>query len=780
MFDQQLYTRSNHGGLVINTPGFDTVAKTEGLTLKELKELANYCKYEVDGDLINSEDYNLCPKVRSMLELPNGNVLIGQSVFRMENRAVFLTHNFICQKGSLSWETMRHNYRELTSPQEFIETFADNGNKINLEQLHSISASVENGPFGSSASTGWNQAKLMMMALEKYHITLESLFRLINVLFFAIGNGRKLFISLPCGTQEINAAAEIILQCLYALLPYDVRTKAGYMTCFTGKGVKNAIVLYFVPKEIIPASKRVVKIKDRNINNDFIFNFNDSIFINTDSDQIPPEDAYLKYLKSVGFGSESLRKYFDFCEKVLYLTNEEFKTKIGTYDNLSRIFSYLNNGTFELDIQKCTKFIMDIIAFGEDYKYTRNVLLDFLVKYNDTLKREKSPASSSFIRDLIEYALKSKFHYQVCLNLIGTSLELCSEYDLELLIEQLRLVKSCQSIYEDLAQIYFFENDVIFDALLNYIFAENSTFSAMLKSVEQISNTFKKVELSPLYSHAIQKHSGRVLKQCTNPLGEIYSLGSTMRMVQSDKKVTTDFYYSVVNLLFAEIDELHINIGDLTAFKTLSPLFWYMSQNNQSKAKLLLEISKIIFDPQYFSRTVGQEIGDIFMADVKKTLKCILSDPYFKGDNTVFAAIKFTYMYSTSSEKNDFRELCDHFKVDEQLFPQFIVWLVKEYRPDTSKSKVRKKSGNIQLSINQRRELYDFFKAVVSFYRNNWTLLENDKIFKALKEAKQAVPEITHLGVDIKGDLLEIKIEHLPLLKKIAAKATKPLARMLK
>ncbi|MDR3599876.1 MAG: hypothetical protein P4L49_05240 [Desulfosporosinus sp.] len=778
MYDQQLYTRSNHGGLVLNTPGFDTVAKTEGLTLKELKELENYCKYEVDGNLINTEDYNLCPKVRSMLELPNGNVLIGQSVFRMENRAVFLTHNFICQKGSLSWENMRHNYRELTSPQEFIETFADNGNKINLEQLHSISASAKNAPFGSSASTGRNQAKLMMMALEKYHINSEALFKLINVLFFALENGRKLFVSLPCGTQEINAAAEIILQGIYALLPYDVRTKAGYMTCFTGKGVKNAIVLYFVPKEIIPASKRVVKIKDRNISNDFIFNFNDSIFINTDSDQIPPEDAYLRLLKSVGFGSESLREYFDFCEKVLYCTNEKFKTKIGTYDNLSRIFNYLANGTFELDIQKCTKFMMDIIAFDEDYKYTRNVLLDFLVKYNDTLKRGKSPASSSLIRDLIKYALKSKFHYQVCLNLIGTSIELCSENDLDLLIEQIQLAKSCQPIYEDLAQIYFFENDAIFDVLLNYIFAENSTFSAMVKSVEQISNTFKEVELSPLYSQAIQKHSDRVLKQCTNPLGEIYSLGSTMKMVQSNnKKVITDFYYSAVNLLFEAIDELHITIGDLTAFKTLSPLFCYLSQNNQSKAKLLLEISMIVFDPQYFSITVGQEMDNIFMADVKKTLKYILSDPYFKGNNTVFEALKFTY---TSNKKNDYRELCDHFKVDEQLFPQFMVWLVKGYRTATSKSKVKNKRGNIQLSLNQKRELYDFFKAVVSFYRKNWTLLENDKIFKALKEAKQAVPEITHLGVDIKGDLLEIKIEHLPLLKKIAAKATKPLARMLK
>ena len=778
MFDQQLYTRSNHGGLVLNTPGFDTVAKTEGLTLKELKELENYCKYEVDGNLINSEDYNLCPKVRSMLELPNGNVLIGQSVFRMENRAVFLTHNFICQKGSPSWENMRHNYRELTSPQEFIETFADNGNKINLEQLYSISASVKNAPSGSSASTSWNQAKLMMI-LEKYHINSESLFRLINVLFFALANGRKLFISLPCSTQEINAAAEIILQGIYALLPYDVRTKAGYMTCFTGKGVKNAIVLYFVPKEIIPASKRVVKIKDRNISNDFIFNFNDSIFINTDSDQIPPEDAYLKYLRSVGFGSEALRKYFDFCEKVLYRTNEEFKTKLGTYDNLSRIFDYLYNGTLELDIQKCTKFMMDIIAFGEDYKYTRNVLLDFLVKYNDTLKRAKKPASSSFIRDLIEYALKSKFHYQVCLNLIGTSIELCSESDLNLLVDQIQLAKSCHPIYEDLAQIYFFENDVIFDVLLNYIFAENSTFSAMLKSVEQISNTFKEVELSPLYAQAIQKHSGRVLKQCPNPLGEIYSLGSTMSIVQSNKKVITDFYYSAVNLLFEAIDELHINLGDLTAFKTLSPLFCSLSQNNQGKAKLLLEISKIVFDPQYFRITVGQERDNTFIADVKRTLKCILSDPYFKGNNTVFAALKFTYTSSTSSKKTDYRELCDHFKVDEQLFPQFIVWLVKEY-PTASKSKAKKKRGTRQLSLNQRRELYDFFKAVVSFYRNNWTLLENDKIFKALKEAKQAVPEITHLGLDIKGDLLEIKIEHLPLLKKIAAKATKPLARMLK
>ena len=47
MYEQQLYTRSNYGGIFENRPGFTTVGATSGLDTKDIEALEQHCEYPV-------------------------------------------------------------------------------------------------------------------------------------------------------------------------------------------------------------------------------------------------------------------------------------------------------------------------------------------------------------------------------------------------------------------------------------------------------------------------------------------------------------------------------------------------------------------------------------------------------------------------------------------------------------------------------------------------------------------------------------------------------------
>lgn len=777
MFEQQLYTRSNYGGLVHNTPGFDTVAKTDGLLLQELKELEGYCKYEIASELAQDEELEHPPKVKMMLELPNGNVLIGQSVFRMEQRAVFLTHNYICRKGTDSWRDLRHNADDLAGAEAFIETFEDNGEPLALRPLDRLPGSVEG--FQSSDMPA--------------PIDPDLLIELIRVTLAAVKKKRKVFIALPGETANLNEAAAHLLKQLYARIPYDLRTKIGHMTFFTGKGVRNAVTLYFVPHLFIPKNKRVQTIQDRHIGNDFVFNYVDSVFINANADQIPGDGPFLKRIRQAGADQAKLADWFEFCEHVLRFAGDEEKTNTETYDWLSLISAFADGETDQIEIRGAVNFLWQIVLRDQAHNYPKQVLLKLLTVYLQRLRRNEMAAANGFIQDLVVYASQESFLYSTCLTLISASVEICGRLgNTALLIEQIQLTETQRSIYADLTQRYFSKSPAVFSAMLNYNFSGCRSFGQLLHSAERLSEVFPDLDLSPEFQPAIERQTRRLTQGDKDFLKELLELNAVYESGKSEnsRRAAFELYCSFLNALLHAVHENNVSVDSLKDMevRSLQEIAHRLDPAAYRKFRILGDVRRIAIggevpeedrEPSYdAAHSESAKTEAAHSENVKKYLRTILRGAYFRSGRKSFRALLYAY---TRSGKVDYRLLSEHFQENSELLVDFIAWFMKNDQGEFANVRTQRNPGKKtpQLSEARRYEVKRFMDAVISFYSRNWRRLQQDEeVFKVLKNVEKEHAALKPIVQNYRGALYDIKLRHMPLSRRIIAKAIRPLGRM--
>jgi hypothetical protein len=372
MFEQQLYTRTNFGGIRARTPGFDTVAASKGLSKDDLVDIEQLCEYNIPQEYYAADPEHLAPEVHYMCETQRGNVVIGMSVYRKEEgergRSVFLAHNYVLKRADSNCCGVAKSIDDYVSPDPngFIRSFPDDGKEQPpLERKESLAA--------DSANMSDDAA-----ILQQPDIDYTMLVKLAFAALLALQKNKKIFIALRCEDAELSSSAQRVLQRLFKLLPYDVRFKCGFNTFFTGEGTKKGLVLHFMPKGMAPSKKLEQKIGARNIINDYVFNFDNPYFTNIEG--IEEEAPQLwGFLNKHMWDDSELDNLWSLAHGVLKNQGMEALTSIWSYNRIAELEPFLTTADaigLHGKIVECSEHVKE----PSDNSDATNLLLPLLLE----------------------------------------------------------------------------------------------------------------------------------------------------------------------------------------------------------------------------------------------------------------------------------------------------------------------------------------------------------------------------------------------------------------
>ncbi|RXZ80488.1 hypothetical protein EBB07_18215 [Paenibacillaceae bacterium] len=338
MIQQQMYTRERHG-IFRSTEGYDTIAKSNGLDNQYIKkQLHPYCFYDSPAELTargerNDDEY---PKAMHLLRMENGDLLLGQSVFRAADftglRSTFFTHNFV-MPGSYA-EQAAHDYRSLLHA-DFADSYdIDQGSELQeLLELPVRSAKPERkfaNPLAVLQEAGMDELRFQ---------------QLLHAVMVAIGGRKKVYVALDVSASELSGHAIRLLDLIYGCLPYAYRAQLGFLTYAKEPQSRKSVHLTFVERGSLRPG-------DRNIEKDLTFDLANDRVMNVEL--AGTEASYLQFVWANLGNGDKLERFFQFAELMLHALPIERQTVAASYYELAVLFQ-VEEGDNELyDMQKVT------------------------------------------------------------------------------------------------------------------------------------------------------------------------------------------------------------------------------------------------------------------------------------------------------------------------------------------------------------------------------------------------------------------------------------------
>ncbi len=274
MVEQQIYTRisgKKDGG------GFGTVARSSGVSDSELAAFESLCSYNVPYRMIDSANPENNPEVR-FLAVKDRYAVVGRSVYRTdEGRSTFLTHNYIVD--IMEQPEFFGCIPALVAAEGFL---SEPPASPELPAIEKIPAPNLKTSFFDKDSvfyrTGLN----------------DGLFAaLISSLFSVVSSSRKLFISLPCATRDIDKNARDLMRLLFSAMPQQLRSEMSYTTYFSEGSTNSGIRIYFVDAALLPDSGPITRVGDRSTRYDCVFDLKNARIQNAQSGR---DSMYVSYV----------------------------------------------------------------------------------------------------------------------------------------------------------------------------------------------------------------------------------------------------------------------------------------------------------------------------------------------------------------------------------------------------------------------------------------------------------------------------------------------------
>lgn len=295
MYEQQLYTRSNYGGIFENRPGFTTVGATSGLDTKDIEALEQHCEYPVSKKVLEKCGCQSMPYVRYFMKGANDTYIVGQSCFRKEegisDREVFLVHNIAVKKNSREYEGFASNLYHLAGYVPFVTEFCDREPETakRVKTAGDLFQTISDDTLNDESQFCFNEERLENVGISR------GIFQMIvYAVISAIGTKKKVFINLNCDMEQVTKQAIMVMQHIYAVLPNVLRDRVGYQTFYSGEAVKSNIMIYFFPNGLIDAGKTVNQIGERNLKQDYLFCLSEPV-------GIQPADAFIEVQNRFGY-----------------------------------------------------------------------------------------------------------------------------------------------------------------------------------------------------------------------------------------------------------------------------------------------------------------------------------------------------------------------------------------------------------------------------------------------------------------------------------------------
>lgn len=317
---QQYFTRDREG-IFRTSEGFDTVAKSPSLDNTFIKAILHpYCIYKAPQELLarNESDSSAYPESFLVFQTDNGDMVIG--------RSVYVGTDFTGQRSA----SFTHQY---IVPKELKEPFLREPNRLFRISSFQSSYDIRNGKTIPEVDTieydrHYDEAEQERL-LTELGIDAKRFQQLVYAILSSTSNKKKVYISLDTEVSQSAEQAKHLLEMIYRCIPYAFRRQLGFMTFNSEPESKQNLHIIFVEKGSL-------RLPDRRIEKDYLFDFPNQKFMNT---EIPEsEQPLLQFVWHFRHEAEPLQGLFDFCEEALQDMGLNIPLTVSTYSQLLTLY----------------------------------------------------------------------------------------------------------------------------------------------------------------------------------------------------------------------------------------------------------------------------------------------------------------------------------------------------------------------------------------------------------------------------------------------------------
>ncbi|OXM83742.1 cadherin-like beta sandwich domain-containing protein [Paenibacillus rigui] len=318
---QQYFTRDREG-VFRTSEGFDTVAKSPSLDPTFIKSVLHpYCVYKAPQELLTRGETNeaLFPESFLVFHADNGELVIG--------RSIYIGADFTGQRSA----SFTHQY---VVPKDGKEPFVREPNRLFRIRGFQSSYDIREGKSlpeldAVDYDPGYEEADQEKL-LAELGIDAQLFQQLVYAVMSSVTNKRKVYIALDTDISASAAKAKALLEVIYRCIPYAIRRLLGFMTFNSEPESKHNVHVVFVEKGSL-------RLPDRRIDKDYIFDFPNKRFLNT---ELPASECvYFETVWNWRQDQEQLRQLFDFFELALAGLGGQVAQAVAVYCQLAELYA---------------------------------------------------------------------------------------------------------------------------------------------------------------------------------------------------------------------------------------------------------------------------------------------------------------------------------------------------------------------------------------------------------------------------------------------------------
>ncbi|MBE6883423.1 MAG: hypothetical protein E7487_02330 [Ruminococcaceae bacterium] len=742
MIEQQIYTRipgTNEGG------GFGTAASSSGLSASDLSSFESLCTYNVPYKKIdpNSPDKN--PKVR-FVAVKDRYAVIGQSVYRTdEGRSTFLTHNYIV---------------DITDNPDFFK---------NISPLVAADGFLCEPP----ASSDLPCLESIPCTEPGYILDKDTIFyrtgltdglfaALLASLFAAITSSRKIFISLSCGTNDIDRNARDLMRLLFAAMPPALRSEMSYTTYFSEGSTNSGIRIYFVDASLLPESGPIHRIGDRNTKQDCVFDLKNARIQNAESGR---NSMYVSYaLKNLSVHN-ALDGFFTSASRLFSLlgtlmqdptVHRSFVSDLRIYDLIALAESAFRDSSVPLShgISGLLDLFCLIFASADDSTLT------FIQKTLSCYGRELQTLASNGVPDLPDKriltsvcALSVKPELTAaCANIITALASVAlNESDAAMLKLLAKVKAENDDLYVTVLAEHFSTDNKLFTGYMNYCLAEADDYPLLFTFYLRQRVCYSALTKHPLFPELFSRrcHELKTLENCNLSAITIMTQSLSRETAVIDDPAVLSVYNAIVTGIMEMADLTAADPHDFADIQ-LNPALRISTKQQADKFTCVSILRDICLSMQpgktaYRCADIPELLTALPVntasceAQIKLVLRSLLSRGAFASDTRAFGLL----LYCCDKAA----DILKYFNHCPDLLPDFLPYFAEH---TTSSIKCR-----------------EFLSETVQFYRGNHTQTENYRYIFEKYDLACENRAFSSSGEPFKGRILDIYLSHMPPLKRI-------------
>ena len=742
MIEQQIYTRlsdSREGG------GFGTVAASPDLSPADLASFEALCSYNVPFKKINSAKPENNPKIR-FLAVKDKYAVIGQSVYRSDDgRSTFLTHNYIADIREDP--DFFNNISPLVSAEGFLSEPPVDGK---LEAIEKIPCPELNYLLDKDS------------VFYKTGLTDGLFAALIASVFSAISHSRKIFISLPCATNDIDKNARALMRLLFAAIPPALRSEMSYTTYFCEGSTNSGIRIYFADASLLPEAGPITQIGDRSTKQDCVFDLKNSRIQNADSGR---NSMYVSHTLKNLSTNNALDKFFAVSSSLLTSLLATINDAEGKRETLSDIRIY------------------DLIALAESACKDSSIPISYGISGLLDLFTLVLPTADDIAMEFIQKTLACYAKELAAKNQDGSAempdkrvftsvcalantpalAELCAEIITQ--FAAISLNESSAAMLKFLSRVKA-ENDDLYVALMNGPFCRNDALfnSYMLTCLSEADDypllfsfylrqrlCYSALTDHPKFPELFLKRCDELKTSANCTLSAVTLVSQALNREASlhDDELTSAVYNAIISAILTDADLAQAAPYDFTNFH-ISPLLKITSKKIAEKiscVSILRDICESMLPgkPAISCDTVPAMLEGLPVnaaaceAQIKTVLSALFAKGFFSKDSRTFGWL----LYCCDSPKDMLR----YFAHCPDLLPDFMPYF----------------AGHTSSSIKCR----EFLSAAVHFYCEHHKATENYAYIFEKYDLARENKSFAFSGEPFKDRILDIYLSHLSPIKRI-------------